>query len=533
MKNPGYRQYFFQRLLLMFLLGGFSGAVMLIGWLPSKAWYLLFVAISPLFFLVDLAKKWFDFPSLGIFFIWIAMIIWNLDVLWISEITLAGALLTILINSLIMSLPFLLYLMIRISPGLLYGHLLIAFVWIYVELFQHYWVMGFPWFTLGYGIAHQPWLIQWYAWLGVLGGSAWILIVNILIYHLLRGIFIASIGRITFISLLLTAAVLLPVLVSGVIYRKYAEHGDDVRVAALYTNLDVYDTKYQMKNDALIERYLEQSWQAGADTTDILLWPETAIPHGIWLTELQTDSALNLIRVFMKQNKMKQVVTGAVVKEKVLQPVGAPSEKWDTVTGIWYQEYNGALFLSSGSDSIMLKSKYRCVPFTEHTPDVAITRFIGKMIPSLAGYTFAISDDHGHNSFLTHDSTIEFLPLICYETAFCTASADVSNHASIILLLMNEGWYNNSKVASQFMYFSAARAIENRRAVVRSSNSGIAGVINQKGEIVTSSSGLGSNVITAIVKANQNSTFFNETSLLLLLLPLTFIIMIFVMILTE
>ncbi|MFO7722417.1 MAG: nitrilase-related carbon-nitrogen hydrolase, partial [Bacteroidales bacterium] len=172
-------------------------------------------------------------------------------------------------------------------------------------------------------------------------------------------------------------------------------------------------------------------------------------------------------------------------------------------------------------------------PFTEYTPDLAITRIIGRLIPNLAGYRFSVNEKHGHAHFPTPDSLVSCSPLICYEAAFSNMKPVSPNHPSILVLLMNEGWYDSKKVASQFMYFAAARAIEQRRAVVRSSNAGISGIINQKGEVTHISSGWGSQIISAVVRANQQSTPFTEYAPMLIFLPLLLIIIIFIVIIST
>lgn len=54
----------------------------------------------------------------------------------------------------------------------------------------------------------------------------------------------------------------------------------------------------------------------------------------------------------------------------------------------------------------------------------------------------------------------------------------------MIFIILNEGWYNNSFGARQFLYFSNLRAIENRKSIARSSNCGISAFIDQRGKII-------------------------------------------------
>ncbi len=113
------------------------------------------------------------------------------------------------------------------------------------------------------------------------------------------------------------------------------------------------------------------------------------------------------------------------------------------------------------------------------------------------------------NNFVTPVANVT--PLICYESIFGATTARAVNKGSELLLLMlNEGWHKSLVGASQFMYYSSLRAIENRRDVVRSSNYGYSGCINQKGEIVSSFSERTATALTYTVKLNTSKTFYMQ-----------------------
>ncbi len=85
----------------------------------------------------------------------------------------------------------------------------------------------------------------------------------------------------------------------------------------------------------------------------------------------------------------------------------------------------------------------------------------------------------------------------------------MANHgASVIFILLNEGWYKNHTAASQFMYYSALRAIETRKHIVRSSNDGITCMINNKGEIEKSISEYKKDVLKVKIPINKRKTFY-------------------------
>ncbi|WP_306429522.1 nitrilase-related carbon-nitrogen hydrolase [Sphingobacterium sp. E70] len=60
----------------------------------------------------------------------------------------------------------------------------------------------------------------------------------------------------------------------------------------------------------------------------------------------------------------------------------------------------------------------------------------------------------------------------------------VKKGAQFIAIITNDGWWGNTSGKDQHLQYAKLRAIENRRWVARSANTGISGFINQRGDIV-------------------------------------------------
>ena len=98
--------------------------------------------------------------------------------------------------------------------------------------------ISFPWLVLGNGFAHDVKLIQWYEYTGVLGGSLWVLLCNLLIYeawkrHRQWRSWIAP-----------AVAVVVPIMVSLVIYYSYEEPKQIAIVEVVQPNFDPYTEKF-------------------------------------------------------------------------------------------------------------------------------------------------------------------------------------------------------------------------------------------------------------------------------------------------
>ena len=99
---------------------------------------------------------------------------------WIYHATLFGAVSAFIINSLMMSCSFYLFHKIKKKTNNRIGNIAFIAVWISMEFLHLNWDLSWPWLTLGNVFANFPSLIQWYEYTGVLGGSFWVLSVNVL-----------------------------------------------------------------------------------------------------------------------------------------------------------------------------------------------------------------------------------------------------------------------------------------------------------------------------------------------------------------
>jgi len=125
------------------------------------------------------------------------------------------------------------------------------------------------------------------------------------------------------------------------------------------------------------------------------------------------------------------------------------------------------------------------MPFGEYTPFSSIFPWL-KEINSTAG-DFTPGD--GVKVFDIKDNTnsgnedLKVSPLICYEDMLPSlARGSVRSGANLLVNLTNDAWFGNSLAPYQHHMIAAFRAIENRRFLVRSTNTGFTSVINPLGQ---------------------------------------------------
>jgi apolipoprotein N-acyltransferase len=100
-------------------------------------------------------------------------------------------------------------------------------------------------------------------------------------------------------------------------------------------------------------------------------------------------------------------------------------------------------------------------------------------------------------------------PVICYESVFGEyVSKYVQKGAQLIFIITNDGWWRNTPGYKQHLSFARLRAIETRRSIARSANTGISCFIDQRGEISQATNWWVPASINGTLNANSAMTFY-------------------------
>jgi apolipoprotein N-acyltransferase len=84
----------------------------------------------------------------------------------------------------------------------------------------------------------------------------------------------------------------------------------------------------------------------------------------------------------------------------------------------------------------------------------------------------------------------------------------VRNGAQFLAIITNDGWWNNSPGHKQLLSYSKIRAIESRRDIARSANTGISAVINKRGDVLKTIGYNESGVINSSINLSNQITFY-------------------------
>ena len=98
-------------------------------------------------------------------------------------------------------------------------------------------------------------------------------------------------------------------------------------------------------------------------------------------------------------------------------------------------------------------------------------------------------------------------PLICYESIY--GDLQQKGETNLIAIITNDGWWKNTVGYKQHFAYARLRAIEQRKTIIRSANTGISGAINAKGEVLESTNWEEAICVSAEVSLNNETTFYS------------------------
>ena len=227
---------------------------------------------------------------------------------WISNVQPSGCFAVssaLLVNSTLMSLTVLMGFFCIQKFGINKGLRSFIALWLMFEFFHLDWDLSWPWLMLGDVFAQKIKWIQWYEYTGVLGGTLWILIVNVLFFYLLRVCF--NTKKISFTKLFYLGSVLLfPILGSYIIFnsveKELLKNNNKVEVVVVQPNEDPYSNqgKFSKTNQEHILTLLELTDSIIEKTTEYILAPETTLPLGEWIKKINQSSSVLLIKNYLE-----------------------------------------------------------------------------------------------------------------------------------------------------------------------------------------------------------------------------------------
>ncbi len=487
-------------------------SALLSGLLLSAAWPtwgiapIAFIGFVPLLLLEDRFAKgekgklfWLSFLT---FLIWNVVTTW-----WIWNATPAATAAWVL-NSLFMAIVFnVFHLTKKKGCNNPWGNFFLIPYWMAFEQLTYLWAIKWPWLNLGNAFSSRIEWIQWYEYTGVAGGTLWILAVNILITNIIL-FFKTKETKKLFACIGIEAIVLLlPIIISTRMYNHYDEQGTDTEVIVVQQNCDPWNEQFDSQfYDQVIQNNINLSLPLITPKTKFVVSSESAIQEGIWLHEIDNAKALHTLHDYIKRFPQMAFVIGGTTYEFVPRGMENDFPARDIGDGEhFYYCHNSALLIDT--INLQYRNKSQLTPGVEAIPEWMGFLKNYSITMGIARGTLKTDPEARVLTFGDHKVGVP----ICYESAF---GEYVSNFckkgADLLFVITNDGWWGDTPGYKQHFEFSKLRAIENRRCIARSANTGRSGFFNQRGDVLQQTQYWVPDAIRATLKANTKVTFYAQ-----------------------
>jgi apolipoprotein N-acyltransferase len=372
-------------------------------------------------------------------------------------------------------------------PALLIGPVL----WVVLEFIRSYLFTGFPWSSIGYSQYKFLSIIQISDITGIYGISFLIMAFNSAIVDLfllksrisqrpLFPLFYTLIGFTIFIIVLVSS------LVYGFWRLGQERPGHMIKASVVQGSIE-QDKKWEPAfQKYVIDTYTGLSMEAAKGSPDLIVWPETAVPFFFGDDKENTENILKF-----EKTLNTHMLFGSVMAKKT-------STDQISLT-------NSVLLLDKQGKITYQYDKIHMVPFGEYVPLRSLLFFIDKLVTGIGDYV------PGNQYIKAETEFGSFATLVCYEIIFPgLVRKFYAKNGDFIVTITNDAWFG--KTAGPYQHFSMAvfRAIENRKPVIRSANTGISGFIDSNGKILSKTDLFQRLALSEKIKTDNTLSFYSR-----------------------
>jgi apolipoprotein N-acyltransferase len=416
---------------------------------------------------------------------WLMFTAWSVDSTGEAIEALIAGLMASIANPVVMYTAFYAFYLCRVRWGRFPAYLAWVGFYLTFEFLDYRWDLTWSWLNLGHAPTYFPWYIQHHEWTGILGTSLQILLVNVLVFEAVcRALEARQAGCLPRTRRLFRGALLLLVLPLGATAlliwpsREAFRSSGSLNVRVVQPVIDPRNKFRDMTPDDQMRLFIRLAEAPGIDTIDLVVLPETALPYVVREDDLANDGQVRLLGSFARKHGLS-ILTGCMPQyvyqkgERIQASTRTVLEGSDTIS---YDIFNGAIVINSPVHEVYHKGKL--VPFTERAPFLSL---LGEQEIDLGGGVggFGLPDT---TYPLTLHTGVKINPMICYESQFGEyAAGQVQKGAQLSAIISNDVWFGPTSGYIQHAYFSVLRAIETRRDIARSANTGMSLFCNSMG----------------------------------------------------
>jgi apolipoprotein N-acyltransferase len=201
-------------------------------------------------------------------------------------------------------------------------------------------------------------------------------------------------------------------------------------------------------------------------------------------TTLLLPAAWQRIVSFLQQHQRSSVLSGMSSAYLFAPEEKRPASARALVGTDRFFEYYNAAMLVQPDGTVEPYHKSKLVAFVEIMPFEELLGPLTRLSVDLGGTTGSLGSQEEREVMSTRDGQVKVAPIICYESVFGDhVAAHVRNGATLLAIMTNDGWWGTSPGYRQHLAYGRLRAIETRRDIARSANTGISCSIDQLGVI--------------------------------------------------
>lgn len=351
-----------------------------------------------------------------------------------------------------------------------------ACMWVLLEYIRTYFLTGFPWMLIGYSQFKFSKVIQIAEFTGVYGVSFLVIFCNLCFYF---WILKPKSNKYLYMALTLIAVVVLFGVVR--IHRFKFFDGKEYSFTAVQPNIDQDEKWNTAYRNEIISKLKKYASEIAENKTDLVLWPEAVIPGFI----------PNYEEIYSDTKNIAGTAGG-------LNIIGSLHDEGDCC-------YNSVLAFEDSNGYKAVHNKNHLIIFGEFIPFRNFLPRFFEVLNNMGDFSRGEDTNIFDNGQIYAGSTIcseNFIPDI--SRRFVLSGAKVlTNHT-------NDAWFFDTAAPHQHFMMNVFRAVENRKDVIVSANSGISGIIEASGIIIDKTPSSKSALLKGTFHQNDFKTFYTK-----------------------
>ena len=479
---------------LLTLIGGLTFTI---SWPTYGLFPLIFLGLIP-FFCVN---EFYDGKYIFLVF-FTGFLTWNLTTTyWLTYATVFGYFFACIVNSLMMTIVFYLFRKVKIKTNEKLGYIFFITLWICYEKLHLVWDFSWPWLIFGNVFSENMWIVQWYEFTGVFGGTLWVLIVNIILFKICFNNKKNNQSKILIYAL--SSILIIPTLISIIIHKNFKENGEVKNISIIQPNIDPYSEKYSITNNDNLD-YLEKIADINKIRNSLILLPETFFSEGVQINSYYYNNlSKNIFALNSKYNN--EILSGIELYEILYDSAQIKQYSNKIRDNRWLNIYNSAIYFS---DTTNFYHKSKLVVGVEKIPYRKILEpILGQVLLDFGGSTKTRGFQEKRSVFKSQNYNIS--PIICYESIYGEYMTDyIKNGGKALAIITNDAWWGNTEGHRQHFSYAKLRAVETRKNIIRSANTGISGIINSRGDEIIRTNYNEETIISANYRENNIVTIY-------------------------